>query len=247
MSVTSPFPEAESAQLEACAVYSPSDISATLRRLRDERALVTVYCDGGPDFAVTGLLDVRRDEHRLVFDYAADGHANRQIGRAQRLVFVGFSGQVKIQFTTGAAVAVQAGGLPAWCAHLPDRLIRLQRREAFRAHLPIGRPALAQWVGEHGRAHQARVADISIGGVRLLLDPAHATPPASGLIERCALALPDTAPLLLDLVVRHVTPARGARAEATWGCEFSRISPGAEMQVQRYIQQLQLEARRLAG
>ncbi len=249
MGMTTPFPEPESAEIERYSVWSPVEICTLLRRLRDERVLVTVYCDGAESFAVTNILAVQSKLGSFLFDFAADEHANRAIGVARRLDLVGFIDHVKIQFATERAVAVLHEGEPAWAAPLPHKLLRLQRRDAFRMRTPLARPALVRIppTDSGGRPLEVRVADISLGGARLMLDPARGSLPEDRAIEACQLELPGVGQISVGLRVRHVEPPRGDSSEHCYGCEFTSLSPASEMLVQRYIHQLQVESRKLSG
>ncbi|MEG0820108.1 MAG: flagellar brake protein [Burkholderiaceae bacterium] len=249
--MTTPFPEPDSIEIERYSVSSPVEVNALLRRLCEERVLVTVYCDGIDAFAVTNVLTVQAKLGSFLFDFASDEHANRRIGAARRLVLVGFVDQVKLQFATERAVAVMHEGQPAWAAPLPIKLLRLQRRDTFRMRTPRARPAsvrVPQPQPDHpDQTLELRVADISIGGLRLALDPARGTLPDDRVIEDCELDLPGVGGLRLSLRVRHVEAPRSERGERLFGCEFIRISAASEMQVQRYIHLLQVESRKLAG
>lgn len=246
MGMTTPFPEPESGEIERFVIASPVEIAALLRQLRDERVLVTVYCDGISSFAVTNVLAVQAKLGSFIFDFASDEIANRRIGQAARLVLVGFVDQVKVQFATERAVAVMHEGEPAWAAPLPQRLLRLQRRDAFRVRTPLGRPATVKVEAEGKPALELRVLDLSLGGVKLSLDPARGTLPDDRVIENAELELPGIGRFSVALRVRHVEAPRNERSERAFGCEFVRLAPASEMLIQRYIQHLQMEARKLA-
>jgi len=246
MGMTTPFPEPESREIERYVIASPVEIAALLRQLRDERVLVTVYCDGISSFAVTNVLAVQAKLGSFVFDFASDEAANRRIGEAGRLVLVGFVDQVKVQFATARAVAVMHEGEPAWAAPLPQKLLRLQRRDAFRVRTPLGRPATLKVAAEGGRTLELRVLDISLGGVKLALNPALGTLPDDRTVEGAELDLPGIGQFEVALRVRHVEAPRNERSERAFGCEFVKLAPASEMLIQRYIHHLQMEGRKLA-
>ncbi len=141
MGMTTPYPEPESPELERFTVYSQVEIAATLRRLRDEGSLLTAYFDAEPGFLVTVVLDVNADFEEVVFDYGADGVAQKRLLASKHIVFVGFLEHIKVQFIARVAEATQHDERPAFRIRFPESLVRLQRRDFFRVRPPMSKPA----------------------------------------------------------------------------------------------------------
>ena len=136
MSLTTPFPEPDSPELERFAIYSRSEIAGLLRQLRDRQVLVTLYYDQAAGFTVSNVLDVNEGFEELILDRTSDAAAQKAIYASKQLVVVAFLDNVKVQFSVGAAEAVEHQGRPAFRVRLPQQLLRMQRRGVVSAPAP---------------------------------------------------------------------------------------------------------------
>jgi c-di-GMP-binding flagellar brake protein YcgR len=94
---------------------------------------------------------------------------------AKQLLLTAAIDKVKVQFTLGKLSETQHAGLPAFSAALPDKLLRLQRRECFRLSTPITKPVkcIAMIKRADGSTFllEASLLDISGGGIGLMAPP----------------------------------------------------------------------------
>jgi c-di-GMP-binding flagellar brake protein YcgR len=249
MGMTSPFPEPESPDLERFTVYSRAEIANLLNRLRDEGTLVTAYFDEEPGFVVTVLLAVNEDFEEVVFDCAAQELAQKRLLASRRIVFVAFLDHIKVQFTAPLAQATCHQNRPAFRIRMPQQLVRLQRREFFRVHPPLSKPATCLVpYGEDSKQYESlRVLDISVGGLAVLTYPEKFELPAGKVVENCFLDLPGVGSVSVSLNVRHVDPVPRDEHARRCGCEFVDMAPQAHVMLQRYVNKIDAESRRTAA
>ncbi len=236
-------------------LHSKAEIVAVLRSLIQRRALVSAYLDQGQEFLLTSLLEVDTDNGELLLDWGRDEALNRQALQASQLVLSATLDKVKVQFTLHQLAETHSDGRPAFRAALPDKVLRLQRREYFRLSTPIAKPVkfvttIKRMDGSELIA-EASLLDISGGGVGLMATPSLAALLPSGMaLSDCKMTLPDEGLLVANLCIRNkfdVTTRGGARYVRV-GCEFLAL-PGARMSmVQRYITRVERERKaRLSG
>jgi c-di-GMP-binding flagellar brake protein YcgR len=236
-------------------LYSRAEIAAILRALMQKRALVSAYFNNNRSFLLTAVLAVDMAADTLVLDCGRESGTNHQALLAKQLLLTAAIDKVKVQFTLGKLSETQHAGLPAFSAALPDKLLRLQRREYFRLSTPIAKPVkfvttIKRMDGSTLIA-EASLLDISGGGVGLMATPSLAALLPSGMVlGDCKMTLPDEGLLVANLCIRNkfdVTTRGGARYVRV-GCEFVAI-PGARMSmVQRYITRVERERKaRLSG
>jgi c-di-GMP-binding flagellar brake protein YcgR len=249
MAMTSPFPEPDSPELERFTVYARVEIIAVLRQILEHGVLVTAYCDGSESFAVTALLAVNPEFEEIVFDSASDQLAQRRLLAAESLTFVTFVNQVKLQFRTHAAQPNLFEGKPAFRVRLPEAMLRLQRRDAFRVRTPLARPAhcLVPYSEDGKQYEKLRMIDISVGGMALLTYPEKFDLAAGSTIEACFLDLPGVGSVGVGVRVRHIDVLPRDQNARRVGCEFVSLAPQARMMLQRYVNQLDAEHRKAAG
>lgn len=242
MSMTTPFPEPASRELERFALYGRQEIVGLLQELSDRQVLVTLYYDKCTRFAVSNVLDVNDALDQVTFDCAADRFAQGALCEASEIVLVGFIDNAKIQFNLGGAVAVTHHGRAAFRVALPKYLLRMQRRSAARHQPPVDQPAkcLVPIAGEPGRFEAVPVLDISIGGLAIAAHPRQFEMP-NQVLSPCYLDLPEVGQVNVSLRIRYLEPGKGSGHGRRCGCEFVDLGGVALRSVQRYVNRLEAE------
>ncbi len=224
----------------------PAEIQAILDRLVGERTLTTVEF-AGDHAIVSSILSVRRDANLLVFDVARDAETNRALFAAGSLSFVTELDRIPVAFETGPAKPVALRDGPAAAAPLPSAITRLQRREWFRAELPVHPPIRCTVLDGRGNASPAQAVDLSGGGAGVIVDDAMPVEP--GRNHELILSLPEIGPIALDATLRTVRPATGPRdagaAKLRLGFRFESTPPRTVGRILRYVQRLEVDALRI--
>ncbi len=239
------LPERPDAGHDSYFVHGAPEIYALLRALANQESLVTAYTGGPGDFFATTLLAVVPDQGEFLME-AGPGTAAPS-GPCD-LTLVGFLDNVKVQFECTALGTIGHAGHRALRARMPTRVLRLQRREAFRVSTPILRAPLCHLPAAGLRpAISVRVADVSCGGIALALRSGEPAVQPGDVIPDCVLELPGVAPIGVTLEVRHVAPKGGAGVPGlrTCGCRFADLPGPAATQVQRYVNAVERERLRL--
>ncbi len=246
MSLTTPFPEPDSPELERFAIYSRSEIAGLLRQLRDKQVLVTMYYDQVAGFTVSNVLDVNEGFEELILDRTSDAAAQKAIYASKQLVVVAFLDNVKLQFSVGTAEAVDHHGRAAFRVRLPQQLLRMQRRSSYRRQPSAVRPAtcLVPSPRDAGQYESVRVLDLSVGGLALFVHPVQFDLPTDRDLENCYLDLPDVGQITVTLRVRYVDAQTSLDGLRRCGCEFVELSESAARMLQRYMNKLDAAARK---
>ncbi|WP_164931933.1 flagellar brake protein [Janthinobacterium sp. 17J80-10] len=221
------------------------EILSVLNDLIHYREPVTVYFNGGRDFFQTILLEARADA--LVFDLSGDPEANRRLPASSTCLFVSHLNGIRVQFIGAQPERLSWGGSEAFRVPLPERLVRVQRRESYRILLPVAKPLMARLFAEdNGAVGEWPAHDLSVGGVGLAVI---GQPPveAGQVIARLALKLP--LPVTIDCAaqVRHVTQIAERQEGDRYriGLSFVDLAPAASVAIQRYITRIEHERRGL--
>ena len=249
MGMTTPFPEPESPDLAPFTVYSRVEIVSLLESLRNAGALATVYFDENTGFAVTLLLAVNPEFEEVVFDNASDPATQRRLMQADALTFVAFVENIKLQFTAHKAEPTMFEGKPAFRVRLPEHVLRLQRRDFFRVRTPVSRPAhcLVPYGADKKQYEKLRLLDISVGGVAVITYPEKFELVAGTRIDDCYLDLPGVGSVSVSVKVRHLAPLPKDDKARAVGCEFVGVAPMSRTLIQRYVNKLDAEQRKVAA
>lgn len=239
-----PFPEAEAPDLERYWLYSKFEIDALIARLCDDRVPMTVYWSSEGQFAVTQILKVDAVHSEVHFDLPNQPEQQMQLLGAAELVCVAFIEAVKLQFTIDSPRRSSEGGYPTFVSALPERVLRLQRREYYRVRTPESLSAccLVPYPGDRDQYESLRVLDLSVGGLAMLAYPRHFDPSVTSIVDRCYLDLPGVGTVTVRLRVAHVETSADGQPRRC-GCEFVDLSPQARMMLQRYVHRIDLEQR----
>lgn len=234
--------------LDAFTITFRREIVFYLRQLVNEATQISVIFDEGRNTLLTLLLDVDEENNQVIFDWGGSEEANRAFLRSERNYFVAHPQGVRNQFATARATATTYNKHQAFTVPIPDKYVRLQRREFFRLNLPITQRAPCDATLPGGLGVKLEATDISLGGVALEL-PALPGPVDPGqILAETRIKLGTFGTLLVDLEVRHLQPmVRGNRQSIHLGCRFVRLSQAQESEVQRFMSHIQREERSKLG
>jgi c-di-GMP-binding flagellar brake protein YcgR len=218
-----------------------------LRQLINDKDQVSISFNEGNDTLLTILLDVDDEEGLLYFDWGSSEETNKRFLQSDRNFFVAMPGGVRNQFLCGQPRATTQGGRPAFAVKLPEKYVRMQRREFFRLVLPMTqRPAC--FITHEGKTMELSTVDIGIGGVGLetqeLLFPCDlGTEFADVRIE-----FKGFGELRAPLAVRYAGDiTKGTKQVKRLGCHFLKLSAAQENLVQKFMANIQREERAKLG
>lgn len=223
------------------------EILSVLNDLIHRRTPVTVHYNGGRDFFITTLLEARPEA--LIFDLGGDDKANDRLPLSPGSVFVAYLDGIRVQFSGAQARRFSWGGSDAFWVPLPERVVRVQRRESFRILLPVAQPLMvALYNGSDKLIGEWPTHDLSVGGLALTtLGQPHFKPMQP--IARLVFQLPLAKRQAIDCpaMVRHVTPLSDRMGSARYrvGLSFSRLPLATAVAVQRCIIRIEHDRRNL--
>ncbi|CAB1368653.1 flagellar brake protein [Denitratisoma oestradiolicum] len=234
--------------LEEFTITFRREIVFYLRQLINDGTQTNIMFNEGSDTILTVLLDVDEEKGVLVFDWGGSEETNRRFLKSERNIFIARPNGIRNQFVTGMPWETTHQKRRAFAVKLPDKYVRLQRREYFRLTLPMTQrpPCILQ--GQDGREMTLEVVDIGLGGLALET-PSLTIPCETGqTFPRARIDLKNHGILHLDIVIRHVAElTKGKKQVVRLGCMFNKLSPAQDNQLQRYITQVQREERAKQG
>lgn len=227
-------------------IEAPLQIATLLNELARRRALVSVAF--GTDVMVTVLLNADPGTGVLVFDAGSNADANSRLVDAQRLAFESNLDRIRVVFYTGGATAWDWDKAPAFAVRFPESVQRVQRRDYFRAYVPMASSIRCDLpAGPDARAAPLtlRVFDLSVTGVALVDAPPGFDPSPGTVVHDATFALPPKS-LKVDLEVMYrrqsaLAGSGGTQSLVRYGCRFVNLPPGGEALIQRCINQLERE------
>lgn len=223
-------------------------IQFTLAGYVRDRESFSVQFNGGNELFLSRLLAVQADKARLVFDCSGSTETNRRFLGSERCLFAGRPNGIPVQFSCGPAVEITFEGDKAFAVALPDRLLRLQRREYFRIETPRVKPLTFFGRLPDGGVLKLPSHDISVSGIGLDTDALPEGLATEQVLGNCHFALPGEAQeLFFSATVRRIVDLETRSGTHYWriGLEFNQLSTGDQNRIQRYIDRIERERREL--
>jgi c-di-GMP-binding flagellar brake protein YcgR len=231
------------------AVTSRREILALLLNICNQRSRILVQVGGQP---VTWVTAAGCDAATLILERALSREQNDSILKAGVVTFETSLDNIRIVFESTRIRAVDHQGAPAFALDLPDRLIRLQRREFYRVATPVIYPVLVSIPvpkAADGEPITFSLADISCGGICLLDNQLTLGANVGRIYARCKIELPDVGVVTTGLQVRNAatTTLLNNRTNSRLGCRFVDMSSAHSAMVQRYVTKRECERIRASG
>lgn len=235
--------------VDAFTITFRREIVFYLNKLINDQEPVTVMFNDGEEILLTMLLDLDDAEGRLVFDWGGSERVNQCLLKASHAYFVANPVGVRNQFMTSRIEQTTYQGRPAFVTRIPEKFVRLQRREFFRLTLPIARRIpCALRLGDEARKLELTVLDIGLGGVGFEARGARLPVEIGQLVPGVTIDLGKFGSLRVDLEIRYIRqPDPEARRSGKLGCRFASLNSRQENDLQRFITQVQVEDRARRG
>lgn len=234
--------------LENYAIHSRSEILFLLRAIQQRRLLVNLDLPNSRQIVVTSIIAVNDRTNALILDVARGDALNHELLSGKNAEFITQLEGVSISFKTGVVTLCDYEKLPALRIALPKSIIRLQRREHFRVHVPMSSavkcivPSTSE--SDPGPIH-ANIVDIGGGGVAIAESGGRLGTETGRTLPDCRLLLPDMDVIVTPMEVRNSAQIRLANGafQTRLGCKFIDLPKDMAATLQRFVMSLELERR----
>lgn len=224
---------------------APMEIIATLRQLlQNHDPLIIQFLERSQRFQ-SYVVDIDRDRSRIALDEVIPSDGERFFKQGEAFSVEAFRDGVRVAWKCEHSVQLgQHDGAPCYWAPLPTEMIYHQRRSAFRATLKQTDLIKVVLSGDKLRDPiPGHLLDISATGCKLRFAGDLTQQLQNGQVhERLTTQLPFGA-MTTAVELRHVHYEQ--KIDATFvGTRFFRTNGLEQRQVERFVYQLQREARR---
>jgi c-di-GMP-binding flagellar brake protein YcgR len=226
---------------------SHDDIVMALFELSKKPDLITAYYDSGIECIITTVVDVLQERNLVLLEYGPNSDKNRQLLSSGTATCLSKHNDIDIRFQLDGLQNARYRGEQVFAAPIPNSLLRLQRREFFRVHMPVMDPVTCRF-SYRGRELELPLADISIGGLALVDAEEQCQAIKGDLLLRCILTFPNKGGQMeVDLEVRDsfLYGRNEERKVRRLGCAFVDLNRSQSGFIQRYINRLQIQQKNL--
>lgn len=212
-------------------------IAGLLKRVRDNRVLLSVRVAGSDAVFNSLLLDVDVERNFILLDELNPHHGHELACRARQLRVHCHCQGVELSFVCHIEIGQGQRGISFYRAAVPEAVNYLQRRSNFRVrvgqdmnvpvHLPLGMTLAGELI------------DLSLGGLGASL-PEQAELSRGQIIDTCSIQLPTGDPLTTELEIRFIYRDK-VRQIVRIGASFRNLDPTRQNLLRRVITQLERE------
>ncbi len=231
-----PLPDTDPGTAQRFGIVETREIGWTLQGIVAARAPVTLYRAGDFEhFLVSRLLGF--DHSSLRFDFVDDSSRGAPLLSGGDLIAVALIDRIKLQFEACEPHPLQREGFPELVCAFPQRLVRIQRRQAYRVQPPRQHAARCRLRGMPGGERCYDVHDISVDGLALDVPAGQPAPRPGEILHHCLLEIAGLPPIPCELEVRTHHPV--APDAQRVGCSFHRPVAESQRAIQCYVIEVQ--------
>lgn len=221
------------------------EIIATLRQLQQNHDPLLIQFKGRAQRFQSYLVEIDKDRARIALDEIIPTDGERFLKQGETFNVEAFRDGVRVAWTCDHDVQLgEIDGAPCYWTPLPTEAIYHQRRSAFRAQLKLSDLVKVVLNGDKLREPlPGYLLDISAGGCKLRFAGDVTQQLSGGQVHERLTAYLPFGNLTCAVEIRHVQYED--KVDMTFvGARFHRISGLEQRQVERFVYQLQREARR---
>lgn len=215
----------------------PTEIAALLEELAQSHRPLHVQGASGGALSLQALL-LERTAQQLWLRLPGLGPQTPAWLLDEPLRLSAVLGKVQVEFQdSGPRQVADQGGLPALALHLPTRMRRVQRRQAFRVAPVSHHPPRATLPQAGAQPMRMGTQDLSASGVALIWPRADAPPALDQRLDGVELELERGLRISVSLRVQHTR--LNDQGEWVVGCVFLPLPAPSERQLLSHLNQLQ--------
>ena len=236
---------AEDAPQPPKVLTTPLEIAGTLRMLQDSHdPLIITFHERSQRFQ-SYLVDVSRDNGTLALDEMIPRDGERHLENGEPFRIEGFHDGVRVAWESKGNLSIsEKDGHRIYTGSMPDEVVYHQRRNAFRAALKLAQLVNIELGGEKLKVPvSGKLLDISATGCKLRFEGDISERLQLGQVyDRFIAALPFGS-MTTSVELRYLHYEEKINTTFA-GVRFHNMSGLVQRQVERFVYQLQREARR---
>ncbi len=224
---------------------APVEIVANLRQLQENHDPLIVVFEGRSQRFQSYVIEADRQKNQLILDEMIPNDAERFLHNGEPFRIESFHEGVRVAWECRQAVQIsEHQGARCYVCPMPEQVHYHQRRNAYRASLKQSEPVKIELAGDKLKTPvQGQLLDISATGCKLRLSGDVTQGLKTGQVyERFTAQLPFGA-MTAAVELRHMH-YKEHLGMTDAGVRFYRLSGLEQRQVERFVYQLQREARR---
>lgn len=231
--------------MEHYMLYGRGEIMQKLRQLGKKHSLITLHFNNHT--MLSTVVDVLSDKNLLVLDYGGNEEMNQKLLKHNRAIIKTDYDGIQAQFTVNDIRKARLQGKASFACPLPEDVLWVQRREFYRVRIPLSEVVTCELIHGDNNRTEYPVLDISTGGIALFDKDDELELEPGNTFHNCKLTLGEHSTGLINLEIRnHILKNPNEPEEGTrCGCAFLNLNGDFEVAVQKFINLVDLQQKRV--
>jgi len=217
-------------------ISAKDEILQAIKKLTKRSKLITMYLEDTNEFVITTLIGIDEKKYCIYIDDVKDYKKRKDILANTTLTITSQSKGIKYLFPVNVIGSTIYENGYAFKVSLPDYVLKLQRREFFRATPPVDHPIKCKIKFDIGNMN-INIGDISEGGINLVDRNNALYIKPNAIIKSCLIKLANFGTIESDLKVSRITYSQTDPKKQTRyiGCEYVQPNNMMTSIIRRYI------------
>lgn len=225
---------------------SVAQIAQVLRRLQEQRCLLTVQVGTATESYTSAVLEVVLEDEYLVLDELTPREGHERLKHSREIQVRAILDGIEVRFASRVAQINTEQGLPYYKVPFPERIDYPQRRQVHRVHVPLNTGYPVSLLLPDERILSGELRDISPEGIGIrvrigTLDPGR----DRGMRAICHLSLPQQRELVTDIEFRYIDDPLQKNRVPRLGARFVDLKGAQARRVEQFCAELARDQRRL--
>ncbi len=214
-------------------------ILGLLRRILENRALLSVRIPGHQETFLSLLLQVDAEQGFIFFDELNPRSGHELLSEAGQLRVQCQIQGISLSFTCPVEIGHGKTGIAFYKAPLPTTINYLQRRRSFRVRVAFDMQVPVHLPWDEDAILDGELFDLSVGGIGFNVGQ-DAKFELGQIIDSCAIELPKGEIIQTQLEVRFIRVDEQHRTQRI-GASFVALTPQQEHAIRHFATQLERE------
>ena len=214
-------------------------IANLLRRVKDQKVLLSVHVPGHEGVFNSLLLDVNPERNLILLDELNPRGGHELACQVQQLRVRCQCQGIELGFTCHIEVGQSQRGISFYRASLPGEISYLQRRSSFRVRVGMSLAVPLHLPVEGTEVIDGELTDLSMGGLGANINT-HLKFSLGQIISSCSLELPKGESLQAEIEIRFVRQDTQRNMQHI-GAAFRNMPPQNQQILRRLVTQLERE------
>jgi len=226
-------------QVTAC-----EQIADLIEQIYRHHCLLAINIPYVDETYTSAIIEVAREKRHIVLDELAPRSGNRHLRTGTRIGIRARLNGATLRFEGEVTALGEDSGLAYYQLPFPPLLDQLQRREYFRAGVPMERHIAVQISTASGKVFSAELRDISLGGfsARVRAAPIEELAPGT-FLPACTIILPDQAPIRASGSICYADVWQSTQVSRC-GVRFVELDKTDRRMLEQFIAQLDRQTKR---